>query len=223
MKGADCDYSLLLIPAGFFVLMVAGLFAEEILLVITKSHVLSYTIIFWYVFDIIYLKPNPSSINYGLFALGAVGSAVVLVSSLFKDGVRVFFQPVFYAWYLIVVVFAGVSQFTADETDFFDPNIPAAMLPHPLEVFFAGMALTFLVINISHIGFLVRSLGKISVNKFVNIPAEPNSVKTILGIQLALSCLNYWLNLVSHFLFVNFCILRSLPWRIAFLISLRRT
>ncbi len=202
------------------------LFAGELMPAITKYHVLSFTIIFWYLFAAGYLVP-PSMLMGSLFMAFCACCSVAATLSLFLRGNPIpFIRPLLYIWHIMIVALAGWSQFSGKALDF-DATVPAAKLPGPLVVFITGMAAMYLIILFIDLQLMTElfltgrgweddedhsEFGKMIKNVFRNkfqdiVPNKPNMLALILGLQFLLTCLNYRLKLLSPFLFANCCLL----------------
>ena len=216
------DYAArLLAPCVVVGFTAAFLFAGELLPAITKYHVLSFTIIFWYLFAAVYLVPPSAGMDPRFAAFCAACSAVTVLGLFLRGGAQAFIRPVSYIWYILVTAVAGWTLFSGRALDF-AAAIPAAKLPGPFLVFVTGMALMYLVILFIDLFFIAElsvsgnrdRLGrksdprKVFRLKFLDIPLqEPNRFTLILAVQFVLTCVNYRLKLLSPFFFANLCLL----------------
>ena len=216
------DYTArLLAPCGLVGFTTAFLFAGELLPAITKYHVLSFTIIFWYLYAAVFLVPPSTGMYPWFVTFCAACSAVAILGLFLRGAVQTFIRPVSYIWYTLIVAVTGWTLFSTKALDF-DETVPAANLPNPIMVFITGMALMYLIIVFIDLFFIAEL--SVSANrdrfgregdprkvfrlKFLDIPLmEPNKFTLILAIQFVLTCANYMLKIISPFLFAYFCLL----------------
>ena len=215
------DYTLLLVSACLFVFGTSLLFIAELLPSITRYHVLSYTVIFWYVYMAAHSGPSASEINLMLLPLFATGTAAA-VYALWPGGASPKALKASYAWYLAILAYIGAAQYQGLNLGYFSGSASAVSMPAAAESFVYGMGFTFVISSFSMVYFFVflsmpqekqkerwrPGIKKLLETKVLDVVlAKPDGVFKIVGAQLALSAVNYSLNLVPHFFFVNCCLL----------------
>jgi len=153
---------------------------------------------------------------------------VAILGLFLRGAAQAFIRPVSYIWYILITAVAGWTLFSGKALDF-----PATDLLSLIQVFKTGMAFMYLIvlfIDLFYIAELFVSGNredlhpeeyyggdradqspdprKVFSEKFLDIPLkEPNKFTLILGLQFVLTCVNYWFNIVSPFLFAYFCLL----------------
>jgi len=224
------DYTVLLICSGMGVMGVTLLFLPEILPVITRYHVLAYTITFWYALAGAegYLDSTLQPLLLGLSVIGAAAAAWGHFRPA-QSGKVVW--NLAYAWYLAALAYIGYSQFTGLDLDFFSAS-SLLVRPKPLEALVYGMAFAYVAMNFSMIylyvifGYVQRAarpkadrdrkqmlfLKNLLASKIQDLTLKkPSPVLALLGAQLALAALNHWLNLVPRFFLIN-CFVLAMPY-----------
>lgn len=221
--GGSGDYTILLISSCIGVFGITFLFLPEILPVITRYHVLAYTITFWYAlagatgFLASMLRPV-------LLLLSVAGAAGALWGHFSPARSGKVIWSLSYAWYLLALAYIGFSQVSGLDLDFFSSAAASLVRPGPLEVLVYGMAFAYVAMSFSMVyvylisGSVQRSarvrtdrdraqmlfLKNLLASKIQDITLEkPGVVMAMLGAQLALAPLNHWLNLVPRFFLIN--------------------
>jgi hypothetical protein len=225
------DYTVLLICSGMGVLGVTLLFLPEILPVITRYHVLAYTITFWYalVGSTGYLD---STLQPFLLALSVLGAAAAAWGHFHPAQSGKVVWNLSYAWYLLALAYIGYSQFSGLDLDFFSASAASLARPKPLEALVYGMAFAYVAMSFSMMylyvifGYVQKAarlktdrdrkqmlfLKNLLASKTQDLTLEkPAAVMYMLGAQMALVALNHWLNLVPRFFLIN-CFVLAMPY-----------
>jgi hypothetical protein len=145
------DYNLythLLFCFVIFAGSIAVKFRKELLPRVNEKILLSYTIVFWYAFFSFSYKPgwlyNCAIVLFLLPTLATMALAVTEKELSFRE------KLVFYAWYLLMVVFMLIFQFSSNYfTVFFHKN--SIIQGTPLEAVLAGMGFCYMMVNITYI------------------------------------------------------------------------
>lgn len=233
------DYTVLLISSGMGVLGVTLLFLPEILPVITRYHVLAYTITFWYA-----LAGAPSGylslLFHTLLFVVSLGGAAGALWGHFRpaESGKVVWNLA-YAWYLLALAYIGFSQVSGLDLDFFSASAVSLARPKPLEALIFGMAFAYVAMSFSMIYLYVifsyvqkaarlktdrdhkqmLFLKNLLASKIQNLTLKkPAPVLALLGAQLALAALNHWLNLVPRVFLLN-CFVLVMPYLITRLLK----
>lgn len=238
--GADGDYTVLLISSCLGVLGITFLFLPEILPVITRYHVLAYTITFWYALAGAAPGCLSSTFDTFLLALSAAGAAGALWGHFrpAQSGKAVW--NLAYAWYLAALAYIGYSQFSGLDLDFFSASAAVSVIrPGPLEALVYGMAFAYVAMSFSMVylyvifGYVQKAarvrtdrdkkqmlfLKNLLASKTLDLTLEkPAPVMALLGAQLALAALNHWLHLVPHFFLIN-CFVLAMPYLVTRLLK----
>ena len=204
------------------VLGVTLLFLPEILPVITRYHVLAYTITFWYALAGA-AGYRDSTLQPFLLALSVLGAAAAAWGHFRPAQTGKVVWNLAYAWYLAALAYIGYSQFTGLDLDFFSAS-SLLIRPKPLEALVYGMAFAYVAMSFSMIylyvlfGYVQKAarlkterdrkqmlfLKNLLASKIQDITLKKHSpVMALLGAQLALAALNHWLNLVPRFFLLN--------------------
>ncbi|MCX5796425.1 MAG: hypothetical protein NTY77_13110 [Elusimicrobia bacterium] len=228
---AHGDYGVLSCTIFLFGLFVMPLFFEEILPVLTPYHILSFTILFWYVFavshmDIHHLESPAPPIDRTWFAVCLAGSTLVFFRPAAGSRLQAIHRLALVAWYLGMVAYIGISQFDFGDLDFLDGvNMRPGPLPSLPAVFLTGMGSMILLSNFALIEMFVymvthreRSLMDAMSRKYHALALRLGKTTVFLGVQLAVSILNSRWTVVPHSIYVNGCIL-AFPPLIAWLLS----
>ena len=233
-SSGEGDYVTLLISSCVGVLGTTLLFLPEILPVITRYHVLTYTITFWYA--LAGASPDDTRLPFHtiLFVVSLAGAAGALWGHFRPAESGKVVWNLAYAWYLAALAYIGFSQLSGLDLDFFSPSIASPARPGPLEALVYGMAFAYVVASFSmtylyglfgytqvtgsensnrnneQMVFLKKLLGA----KTLDVTLEqPGVVMVILGAQLALGALNHLFNFMPRFFLIN-CFVLALPYLI---------
>gem|GEM_PF-6567261 len=221
-EDADLAGVLMILQTGFFALGFMGVFVEEIMPVITRAHVISYTISFWAVFGIVYLKRNAPAMNEALFIICFGCTALTLFGRFLLAETSVLSKMLLYFWNLFIVAFIGVKQFAAGEIFGLLEKCPNGGVSGSFETLVSGMAFMYLLFNLSAVYAFVTLptmsgdragnwFYKMFLHRIRETPFMPRSVIMVLGVQLLLLWSNHWLNLMPRFLLVDCCLLAAPP------------
>jgi hypothetical protein len=235
------DYTVLLISSGMGVLGVTLLFLPEILPVITRYHVLAYTITFWYALAGSAPGYMVSTFNTFLLVLSAAGAAGALWGQFRPAQSGKVVWTLAYAWYLLALAYIGFSQFSGLDLDFFSAAAASLVRPGPLEALVYGMAFAYVAMSFSMVylyvifGYVQKAarvrtdrdkkqmlfLKNLLASKTLDITLEkPATVMVLLGAQLALAALNHWLHLVPRFFLINTFVL-VIPYLVTQLLKIQ--
>lgn len=238
-RAGSGDYITLLISSCAGVLGITLLFLPEILPVITRYHVLTFTITFWYALAGSAPGYLASMLGPLLLVLSVVGAAGALWGHFRPAQSGKVVWNLAYAWYLAALVYIGFSQFSGLDLDFFSASAASLARPGPLEALVYGMAFAYVAMSFS-MAYLYMLFGYVQVaarpksdrdkkqmlflknllaSKTQDITLEkPGVVLAMLGAQLALGVLNHWLNLVPRFFLLN-CFVLVIPYLITRLLK----
>jgi len=233
-RGESRDYTVLLISSCMGVLGITLLFLPEILPVITRYHVLAYTITFWYALAGAAPGYLASTFNTFLLVLSATGAAGALWGHFRPAQSGKVGWNLAYAWYLGALAYIGYSLFSGLDLDFFSSAAVSVARPKPLEALVYGMAFAYVAMSFSMVylylifGYVQKAarlktdrdrkqmlfLKNLLASKILDIALKkPAPVMALLGAQLALGALNHWLNLVPRFFLIN-CFVLVMPYLI---------
>ncbi len=238
-KAGVRDFTTLLISACMGVLGITLLFLPEILPVITRYHVLTYTITFWYALAGSSPDGLVSLLNPFLLVL-SLGGAAGAVWGHFRPGEtgKVVWN-LSYAWYLAALAYIGLSQFSGLKLDFFSASAVSLVRPGPLEAAVYGMAFAYIAMSFSMAYLYVLSgyvqgaarvkterdraqmlfLKNLLASKIQDLSLKkPGVITALLGVQFALAALNHWLNLVPRIFLLN-CFVLVVPYLITRLLK----
>ncbi len=237
--GGSGDYTILLISSCLGVLGITFLFLPEILPVITRYHVLAFTITFWYALAGSAPGYPFSTFNVFLLVLSAGGAAGALWGHFRPAQSGKVVWNLAYAWYLLALAYIGYSQFSGLDLDFFSSAAVTLARPRPLEALVYGMAFAYVAMSFSMVylyvifGYVQKAarvrtdrdraqmlfLKNLLASKTRDITLEkPAPVMALLGVQLALGALNHWLNLVPRVFLLN-CFVLVMPYLVTRLLQ----
>lgn len=233
------DYTTMLISACVGVFGITFLFLPEILPVITRYHVMAYTVTFWYA-----LAGAPSyylslPFHAFLFLLSLAGAAAALWGSFKPAESGKVAWNMAYAWYLAALAYIGFSQISGLDLDFFSAAAASLTRPGPLEALVYGMAFAYVAMSFSMV-YIYMTLGytqtvtepgsdrnkkqmlflkNLLASKTQDItPEKPAPVMALLGVQLALGALNQWLPLLPRVFLIN-CFVLVMPYLVTRLLK----
>jgi hypothetical protein len=124
-----------------------GVFSKnEILPEISEQTLLSFTLVFWYIFFTHFHR-----INY-LFWLALLPSLGVLIISFVSAKLGFVWKLFFYTWFLLMIVFSNIFYFSFGNLSFFF-NPEKIKKLSPIDVFLTGMVFLYLV---SHVWYILE-------------------------------------------------------------------
>ena len=207
----------LLVP--FCVMGVAAVyfFFSELLPDVTKYHVWSFSIVFWYLYGAVLLKAPNYGLNGAFLVFCGVCTLAAALGLVLKGRAQAYLRPLLYLWYMLIIAVTIWAQFSGKALDFGEAT-PAAALPGPVPVFITGMMLMYLVVIFAGLFITVvlflsdnRDFEGSKVNpraifrlKLADVrPGSRAGLVLLLVAQLALTAANYWLRLAPPMLVVG--------------------
>lgn len=140
-----------------FICSVAVAFREALLPRVNEKILLAYTLTLWYAFFSFCYEPGP--LSYSLGALFIAPTLGVLWLALTERPLSFGLKLSFYGWYLLMVVFMVLFQFSYSYLlPFFSET--AALEATPAGALLSGMAFCYMVVNGTYIFHMVPVRGK---------------------------------------------------------------
>lgn len=136
---------------GFFAFMVAVLFRDVILPVVSERLVLALSLIFWY--GLITLYPGDGAPTL-VVALCSLPTAASLYVAFARPHLGFWSKLLLYSWYLVMVVALGALTFPFGNLSIFDARRPLPWL-EPIDGLATGMAFSYLATNATYLFLLV--------------------------------------------------------------------
>jgi hypothetical protein len=140
-----------------FSVMLAFMFKEDILPIISEAVILWYTVVFWYAF--LSYSPTGNPPPTALMVLLLVPTSVTIYIAIVKTRLRFVLKLGLYTWFLTMIVCLGLVQFPFSQLKLFfkDHQVPWVT---PFESVTAGMAFLFLLANAAYVFYLIPIPGR---------------------------------------------------------------
>lgn len=213
--GGDTIYESFFVGFIFFALLFGLAFRDEILPKLTEAKLLSFTILFWFLFFVL-LRQNMYDLNLlGIAAI--IPTALTLLIGFFNFQLHWRLKLICYIWFLIINTVLLFTQLAfKDFTFFFDAKVD---IINSTSVFVSGMSFMIIVINLYYLLLLIpfflyegtieerkrdwqEHIGSM-VNKFSDYQIKPIYSMFLLLFQGGGVILNYYYQLLPHYFLVN--------------------
>lgn len=140
-----------------FALVFAGVYANEILPVVSEKLLFTFTVIFWYGFATGFY--HGSSLQQVLAVASLLPTAATVYAAWTRPTLGFWGKLSLYSWYLLIIVFLGWLQFPLRNLSIFDDQAPLGWLG-PIDALATGMASLYLAVNAWYLYLLLPIPGK---------------------------------------------------------------
>ena len=203
-----------------FSVSIGFIFKEKILPEINEAHILSITILFWFIFLLYFYSDVWYKMLFAATAvIPTVGTLFIcFTASILKNWTKLFF----YIWFVIMTIFIMTSYFPFGNISFFWSR-EYSTSPGLITVFFSGMVFVYLVSYIAYMLYLIplpgkhqpikerieesKEFAKGMIQHYSDSQILPKYSFFLILIQCGILWLNYYLNLISNYLLISIIIL----------------
>lgn len=195
---------------------IAFIYKKEILPVINEAHILSLTILFWFIF-LVYFYSDAWYIKiFTVLALVPTIGTIFICFTTFKlkNWVKLFF----YVWFLVMTIFIMISYFPFGNISFFwSQNL--VILPDPITVFLSGLVFVILLSYIAYVFYLIPIPGKYQpiddrirecklfarglIQKYSDLQLVAKYVFLIIIIECAVLFINFYFYIIPNYLLIS--------------------
>jgi len=205
----------------FFLISFAAVFRKEILPEINKTVILSFTLIFWYIF-LVYFYSNTIYKNF-LTLIVLIPTIATLISVFTNLKLSFFWRLFFYVWFLILLISLLLSQLSLETFSSFFKKDGIVSLTF-IDALVTGMVFLYLCVNslyVINVFFTYkdeeappgerlkawREHIRMLVDKYIDY--QPHPILSLLIILLlgGIFAANYYNKFISDFLLINILIL----------------
>jgi hypothetical protein len=194
----------------FFALLFAVLFRDEISSSVNESTVLSYNIIFWFVY-LNYLFPHMTYATE-FAVLGLIPTVATIVVSFNKVPLNLFWSIVFHVWSMIITILIILSYVPFGYLSFFFTEMSPAAVATPIkslspaDAVLTGMVFLYLSVNLCFIYNFTPTAGLQTFGDRLRSWTKHGRV-LILLFEGGSFLVNYYLRFLPDYMLINIWIL----------------
>ncbi|MEM2918582.1 MAG: hypothetical protein QXY62_03690 [Candidatus Altiarchaeota archaeon] len=201
----------------FFTVIFAVTFKKELLPRISEQTILFFTLIFWYAFFTFYSKISFKDV---VIVLALIPTIVAIVISFINWELKFFWKLLLYIWFLIIILFLFLAQFSFGSISFFYKQKGFEALSY-FDTLVSGMVFFILTTNFFYLIQVIpygqgssfkenlersREHVKLLVEKFSDYQLNPFHSLLIISFFGGFLAINFYLKLIEDFLLINILI-----------------